>query len=100
MIAAQVLIARAAATVVTNTTILPTRQSRLPSRHLSQYHVIWNPTYVQLSRCPSLDGITLLSEARESDFIGNKVPDNMIAAEERLERLSDKTVSEAESWDW
>jgi hypothetical protein len=40
----------------------------------------------------------LLSEARESDFIGNKVPDNMMAAEERLERLSDITISNAEAW--
>jgi hypothetical protein len=56
--------------------------------------------YVQLSRCPSLDGITLLSEARESDFVGNKVADNMIAAEERLERLSDITINSAEAWGW
>ncbi len=56
--------------------------------------------YVQLSRCPSLDGITLLSEARESDFVGNKVPGNMILAEERLERLSDATIRRTETWDW
>lgn len=48
--------------------------------------------YVQLSRCPSLDGITLLSKARERDFIGNRVPDNMIAAEETLELLSEQTI--------
>ncbi len=56
--------------------------------------------YVQLSRCRSLDGIILLSVARERDFVGNKVPDNMIAAEERLEQLSDVTIREAEIWDW
>ncbi|PNH49352.1 hypothetical protein VD0003_g7784 [Verticillium dahliae] len=55
--------------------------------------------YVQLSRCKSLDGIMLLSEARERDFVGNTVPENMVAAEERLERLSDATIREAESWD-
>jgi hypothetical protein len=33
--------------------------------------------YVQLSRSRSLDGITLISNAREMDFIGNKVPENM-----------------------
>lgn len=56
--------------------------------------------YVQLSRCPSLDGIMLLSKARERDFVGNKVPDNMVAAEKRLEMLSDATIRGAESWDW
>lgn len=56
--------------------------------------------YVQLSRCKSLDGIMLLSKARERDFVGNKVPDNMVAAEGRLERLSDVTIREAELWDW
>ncbi|KAH8747987.1 hypothetical protein F5883DRAFT_436904 [Diaporthe sp. PMI_573] len=45
--------------------------------------------YVQLSRCPSLDGIMLLSEARERDFVGNVVPPEMIEAEERLGELSD-----------
>jgi len=33
---------------------------------------------------------------REGDFIGNKVPENMIAAEERLELLSNATVRDAE----
>ena len=56
--------------------------------------------YVQLSRCPSLDGITLVSEARERDFTGNTVPEEMIEAEKRLEELSNTTISEAESWDW
>ena len=53
--------------------------------------------YVQLSRCRSLDGIMLLSEVRERDFVGNKVPDNMVAAEERLELLSEATIRDAES---
>ncbi|KAH8743852.1 hypothetical protein F5883DRAFT_512064 [Diaporthe sp. PMI_573] len=43
--------------------------------------------YVQLSRSRSLNSITLLSKARERDFVGNKVTDNMIAAEQRLETL-------------
>jgi hypothetical protein len=41
-----------------------------------------------------------LFKARERDFIGNRVPENMIAAEERLELLSDATIKDAESWDW
>ena len=45
--------------------------------------------YVQLSRCPSLDGIILLSKAQERDIVGNTVPENMAVAEKRLERLSE-----------
>jgi hypothetical protein len=56
--------------------------------------------YVQLSRCRSLDGIMLISKAREREFIGNKVPENMVAVEERLELLSEATIREAESRDW
>ena len=56
--------------------------------------------YVQLSRAQSLDGITLLSKVRVRDLVGNKVPSDMIAAEERIELLSDATIREAESWDW
>jgi hypothetical protein len=56
--------------------------------------------YMQLSRCPSLDGIMLLSKARERDFVGNKMLDNMITAEKRLEALSDATIRDAECWDW
>ena len=56
--------------------------------------------YVQLSRCTSLQGIMLLSKVRERDIIGNKVPENMIAAEKRLEELSTNTVREAETWNW
>jgi hypothetical protein len=56
--------------------------------------------YVQLSRCSSLDGIQLLSRVRERDMVGNKVPDNMIIAEERLEQLSNKTMEEADLCGW
>jgi hypothetical protein len=42
----------------------------------------------------------LISKARERDFMGNKVPEKMVAAEERLELLSEATIREAESWDW
>ncbi|KAL8284675.1 hypothetical protein RB600_009209 [Gaeumannomyces tritici] len=56
--------------------------------------------YVQLSRCSTLDGIMLLSKVRERDFIGNKVPESMVAAEQRLETLSQATIREAESWNW
>lgn len=54
--------------------------------------------YVQLSRCRSLNGIILVTKARDRDFVGNKVPENMMAAEERLELMSNATIREAESW--
>ncbi|KAF2183629.1 hypothetical protein K469DRAFT_739718 [Zopfia rhizophila CBS 207.26] len=56
--------------------------------------------YVQLSRSRSLEGIILLSKARERDIIGNTIPENMAMAEKRLEELSEVTIREAESWDW
>ena len=56
--------------------------------------------YVQLSRCPSLDGIMLLSRARERDVAGNTVPESMAAAEKRLEQLSEATISDVETWHW
>ncbi len=56
--------------------------------------------YVQLSRCPLLDGIVLLSEARERDIVGNVVPPEMIEVEKHLGELNDITIRQAESWDW
>ena len=56
--------------------------------------------YVQLSRCRTIEGITLLSKVRERDFVGNRMPEGMVAAEERLEKLSNKTIRDAECWDW
>ncbi|KAL8364684.1 hypothetical protein RB595_003794 [Gaeumannomyces hyphopodioides] len=56
--------------------------------------------YVQLSRCRTLDGITLLSKARERDFVGNTVPEEMAQAEQRLEQLSEETIRAAELWGW
>ncbi|KAH8653042.1 hypothetical protein BGZ61DRAFT_541676 [Ilyonectria robusta] len=53
--------------------------------------------YVQLSRCRSLDGIMLLSKARERDFAGNMVPAEMAQAELKLEQLSEVTIG-AESY--
>lgn len=38
-----------------------------------------------ISRDRSMEGITLLSKVRERDCVGNRVPGNMVAAEERLE---------------
>ena len=38
--------------------------------------------------------------ARNRDIVGNRVPANMVAAEDRLERMSDATLKEAETWDW
>jgi hypothetical protein len=54
--------------------------------------------YVQLSRCRTLDGIMLLSKVREKDLVGNRVPEEMTAAQARLWKLSEKTVGEA--WGW
>jgi hypothetical protein len=56
--------------------------------------------YVQLSRTQSLDDIMLLSKARERDIVGNTIPENMAAAEKRLEELSEATIREAELWGW
>jgi hypothetical protein len=56
--------------------------------------------YVQLSRGRWLKGIRLMSKVRERDIVGNKVPEDMMAAEERLELLSDMTIREAETWGW
>ena len=56
--------------------------------------------YVQLSRPGRMEGIMLLSKVRERDFVGNKIPEEMMTAEERLELLSDATIAEAETWGW
>jgi hypothetical protein len=56
--------------------------------------------YVQLSRNWSLDSITLISAARERDFVDNKVPENMVAAEGRLDLLSEAMIKDAETRDW
>uniref|UniRef100_A0A0D2YI28 ATP-dependent DNA helicase n=1 Tax=Fusarium oxysporum (strain Fo5176) TaxID=660025 RepID=A0A0D2YI28_FUSOF len=53
-----------------------------------------------LSRCRSLDGIMLLSEARDRDFVGNVVPVEMAQAELRLEEMSEQTVRQTESMIW
>ena len=42
----------------------------------------------------------LLSKAQERDIVGNSVPENMAAAEKRLELLNGATIKEAELWDW
>ncbi|KAF2183350.1 hypothetical protein K469DRAFT_690109 [Zopfia rhizophila CBS 207.26] len=68
----------------------------LAAELMRDFHFVGMP----LSRCRSLDGIMLISKARERDFVGNKVPESMIAAEERLELLSEATIREAESRDW
>lgn len=54
--------------------------------------------YVQLSRCPTLDGIMLLSRVRERDFVGNKAPESMATVMNRLEELSEKTLIEFKTW--
>jgi len=56
--------------------------------------------YVGLSRGQRLKHIILVSKIRERDFIGNKVPEDMMAAEKRLELLSNTTITEAETWGW
>jgi hypothetical protein len=42
----------------------------------------------------------LISKVLERDIIGNTVPENMVAAEKRLEELSETTILEAEAGDW
>ncbi|KJZ68031.1 hypothetical protein HIM_12579 [Hirsutella minnesotensis 3608] len=54
--------------------------------------------YVQLSHCRTLDGIMLVSKLRERDLVGNRVPEEMTAAQARLEVLSERTVEEALRW--
>ncbi|KID78679.1 ATP-dependent DNA helicase PIF1 [Metarhizium guizhouense ARSEF 977] len=54
--------------------------------------------YVQLSRCPTLDGIMLLSKVRKRDFIGNTTPESMTIAKDRLEDLSETTLVEFHTW--
>lgn len=51
--------------------------------------------HVQLSRCPSLDGIMLVFKVRKRDLVGNMVPKDMTAAGSRLGELSCKTIEEA-----
>ncbi|KAM4066738.1 PIF1-like helicase [Hirsutella rhossiliensis] len=51
-----------------------------------------------LSRCPTLDGIMLVSEVRERDLVGNRVPGEMTAAQARLEELGGRTAREAAGW--
>ncbi|XP_044717895.1 ATP-dependent DNA helicase [Hirsutella rhossiliensis] len=74
-----------------------TRTSNIEGRAVSSQCDPYS-LYVQLSRCPTLDGIMLVSKVRERDLVGNKVPDEMTDAEARLGRLSDKTVREALEW--
>ncbi|KAH6974067.1 hypothetical protein EDB80DRAFT_742207 [Ilyonectria destructans] len=40
----------------------------------------------------------LVSKVRERDLVGNRVPEEMTAAQARLEELSDRTVQEALRW--
>ncbi|KAF6781399.1 DNA repair and recombination protein, partial [Colletotrichum sojae] len=54
--------------------------------------------YVQLSRCRSLEGITLLSPTRNADLVGNVVPKEMREAEERLAELGNQTIQRVQQW--
>ena len=56
--------------------------------------------YIQLSQCPSLDGIILLSKAQEQDIVDNTVPENIAAAEKKLEQLNETIIRDIETWDW
>ena len=42
--------------------------------------------------------VLCLCPRRETDFVGNKVAEDMMAAEEGLELLSNETTRDAESW--
>ncbi|KAJ6436533.1 Pfs, NACHT and WD domain protein [Purpureocillium lavendulum] len=54
--------------------------------------------YVHLSRCRTLDGVMLVSKVRERDLVGNRVPVEMTAAQDRRAELCDRTIREALSW--
>ena len=72
-----------------------TRATKLEGRAVSsQYDP--HSLYVQLSRCRTLENIMLLSQARERDVSGNTVPESMVAAERKLEELSEATIREAD----
>ncbi|KAM4061958.1 PIF1 protein [Hirsutella rhossiliensis] len=47
--------------------------------------------------CPR-NGIMLVSKVRDRDLVGNRVPEEMTAAQARLEVLSERTVEEALRW--
>ncbi|KAM4063530.1 PIF1-like helicase [Hirsutella rhossiliensis] len=44
------------------------------------------------------NGIMLVSKVRDRDLVGNRVPEEMTAAQARLEVLSERTVEEALRW--
>ncbi|KAI8626699.1 hypothetical protein F5Y19DRAFT_487906 [Xylariaceae sp. FL1651] len=46
----------------------------------------------------SLDGIMLLSRARERDIVDNTTPESMAVADKGLEQLSEATFRDAEIW--
>jgi hypothetical protein len=48
--------------------------------------------YVQLSRCPTLGSVMLLSKARTRDLVGNRIPAEMAVAERTLQSLSERTL--------
>ena len=54
----------------------------------------------------SLQGMILLSKVRGRNIVGNAVFENMVAAERRLEELTEATIREAEveaearGWSW
>ncbi|XP_044720063.1 PIF1 protein [Hirsutella rhossiliensis] len=74
-----------------------TRTSNIDGRAVSSQCDPYS-LYVQLSRCPTLDGIMLVSKVRDRDLVGNRVPEEMTAAQARPGELSDKTVREASGW--
>ncbi|KAF1809847.1 hypothetical protein P152DRAFT_460946 [Eremomyces bilateralis CBS 781.70] len=60
----------------------------------------WQMHDVSRRGLPCAAAIMLLSRARERDIIGNRVPETIVAAENRLERLSEGMIQDAERWDW
>jgi hypothetical protein len=47
-----------------------------------------------------MSAMMLLSKVLNKAIIGNIFPENVVAAERRLEELSEATIREAEKWNW
>ncbi len=64
----------------------------IAGQHLARARIL----HMQLSQSRSLGGIIILpSRARERDVVGKTVPENMGAAEKRLEQLRQPGISPA-----
>ena len=60
----------------------------------------YNPCslYIQLSHCPTLDGIILLFKVKERDFIENMALYSIAMARKCLDKLSEATGTQLRRW--